>query len=109
VIFVNQNIKYLREQSKYSQSNIASKINISVKNYQWYEKNIEPPFEVLFDLSTLHNVSLHDLCFTDLTGKQKIIKKEREVNISSTMLYGAFNNASIKMQKHILRLLMIND
>jgi transcriptional regulator with XRE-family HTH domain len=68
MIYIHQNIKFLRKQLQISQTALAEKLNFSRSNIAAYEVgNSEPNLAKLVKLASFFNISINDLITSDLS------------------------------------------
>ncbi len=66
------NIKYLRDQRKLKQSDLSSLLGLRQSTWSGYEKGtFYPKFNDLLLISDFFNISLDNLIFSNLSGKEK--------------------------------------
>ena len=78
----NENMRLCRERYKYSQKELANKLNISERTLQRYEAGVnEPTISILLELSKIYEVSIDAIVgneyhsTTDPTKFEKYIKE----------------------------------
>ncbi|MCT4613464.1 MAG: helix-turn-helix domain-containing protein [Marinifilaceae bacterium] len=60
-MFFPDNIKFLRKRKKISQSYLAEELNINRSTLAGYEKNVQPPYAVLIEISNYFKISIDAL------------------------------------------------
>lgn len=63
---ISKNLKYLRTLNRYTQNEIAKKLNLSPKIYYRYESfTLFPPIDFFYDLSKIYKIPLDVIFETD--------------------------------------------
>lgn len=77
-MYLSKNIKYLRQENRLTQDDIANKIGKSTGNVSAYEKGKTlPPVDVIIKLCEIFKVSLDDIVHKDLS-KEGLGRLEEE-------------------------------
>lgn len=97
-----ENLRLLRKNKNMSQKILATKVNVSESMICRYEKGeIYPPFEVLRSLSGILNVSLDELCGTQLNGTISLYALTDDQATLIQNLVIAFRNHNIAIKRSI--------
>lgn len=85
MIFLKQNIKYLRNMNGLTQPQLGEIIGVSRDNIASYERGTVPPVDILHKIVNYFNVSFNDLIEKDLSKQQ--------INEVSDLDRGDFNKS----------------
>ena len=85
MIFLKQNIKYLRNMNGLTQPQLGEIIGVSRDNVASYERGTVPPVDILHKIVNYFNVSFNDLIEKDLSKQQ--------INVVSDLDRGDFNKS----------------
>ncbi len=85
MIFLKQNIKYLRNINGLTQPQLGEIIGVSRDNIASYERGTAPPVDILHKIVNYFNVSFNDLIEKDLSKQQ--------INEASDLDRGDFNKS----------------
>jgi len=66
-LYINRNIKYIRELRGLTQSQFAERLDLNRGNVASYEMNSIPPLEVLIKITDLYKISMDALIKSDLS------------------------------------------
>lgn len=69
----SKNLKFLREQRKFSQNKLAELSNVNQTTIaRWESEEISPSLDNIYDVANVLNVSIADLTGRDLTQEQPV-------------------------------------
>jgi|AntRauTorckE5430_2_1112549.scaffolds.fasta_scaffold05378_2 transcriptional regulator with XRE-family HTH domain len=103
MIYIHQNIKYLRKQLKISQSVLADKLELSRSNIAAYEiGNAEPNLTKLIKLATFFKIAIDDLISTDLSqNTPNIVANNSNVLILNNSNFQKFETETAEVKNAI--------
>lgn len=80
---IGKNLLELRKQNHLLQNDVAEQLNMSLRNYQRYERGeLEPSASIICDLSTFYNVPSDYLLDLGIYAKKELILKYSDYLIS---------------------------
>ncbi len=89
-MFFAKNLKFLRKHRKKSQMDLSSELDIPRTSLSGYEKSVQPPFNILIQISEYFNVSLDALIKYDLSTLSEFqltqIEKGFDVDVTGNKL-----------------------
>lgn len=89
-MYFANNLKFLRKRRKKSQMDLAAALGLTRTTLSGYEKNVQPPFNVLIRISEYLNVSLDALIKYDLSALSEFqlsqIEKGFDVDVTGNKL-----------------------
>lgn len=93
----NVNMRLCRERYRYSQKELASKLNISERTIQRYENGVsEPTLSILLELSKLYEISIDAIIGNEYFSNTDPAKFERYIRdiekTCKTLRYAIYEN-----------------
>lgn len=106
MILLGERIKYLRQNARYTQDELAARLNVSKASVSAYERNLrQPSLDVIISLARIFNVSTDYV----LMGKTNMIievsgltDEQRKSVYEIANLYKTCNRYEVYMEKHNL-------
>jgi transcriptional regulator with XRE-family HTH domain len=93
MLFLKQNIKYLRNMSGLTQPQLGEIVGVSRDNVASYERGTVPPVDILHKLVNYFNVSFNDFIEKDLSKQQ--------LNEVSDLDRGEFNKTGTNQEPEV--------
>ena len=87
-MFLNRNIRYIRELRGFTQKEFADHLDINRGNVASYEMNTNPPLDVLVRIAEWYNISLDALVKTDLSAVGVGPEADKTISINRKAIAG---------------------
>lgn len=96
-MFLTENLRFLRQQHRYSQQDIGKRLNINTQSVSaWETGKALPKIQYLIDLSILYNISIDDILLKDLARVGEIPTPNQINNDKSKRSYEILLEEAIK-------------
>lgn len=96
-MFLTENLRFLRQQARYSQQDIGQKLKINTQSVSaWETGKALPKIQFLIELSNLYKVSIDDLLLKDLARVGEIPTPHQINNDKSKTPYVILLEEAIK-------------